>query len=164
MILIDMIRQDANHRDKRRRHHGRASCEVVGLRFKTEGPAPIYKLATLLWLHGHGGEDFEVWDDRDPFGRPGGLALRGRVRNWARLVKGKPSFERQAAPAADFAPDERKVIAQAAGAVTDLMRGAPPAVGEGHTARSHPLDGPDSHLATAGPSAGVSGAQRPEAA
>ena len=51
---------------------------VASRRFEAWGPAPIYKLATLLWLHGHGGEHFEVWDDLSPFGRPGGLAMRGR--------------------------------------------------------------------------------------
>ncbi len=50
--------------------------------------------ATLFWLHGHGGEDFEVHDDRSPTGGPGGLTLRGQVRNWARLVKEKPVFDR----------------------------------------------------------------------
>ena len=85
------------HPDRRRRHQGRASCEAAGRRFEAQGPAPIYKLATLLWLHGHGGETFEVWDDLDPFGNPGGLALLGQARNWARLVKGKLSFERRAA-------------------------------------------------------------------
>ena len=50
MILIDMMRQDTRHPDRRRRHQGRASCEVAGRRFEAEGPAPIYKLATLLWL------------------------------------------------------------------------------------------------------------------
>jgi len=84
------------HPDRRRRHQGRASCEVAGGRFEAEGPAPIYKLTTLLWLHGHGGADFEVWDDVSPTGKPGGLAMRGQVRNWARLVKGKPGFNRQA--------------------------------------------------------------------
>ena len=68
MFRIDMIRQDTNHRDKRRRHQGRASCDVVGRRFEAQGPAPIYKLVTLLWLHGHRGEEFEVWDDVSPFG------------------------------------------------------------------------------------------------
>ena len=86
MIRIDMTRQDTRHPDKRRRHQGRASCEVAGRRFEAEGPAPIYKLATLLWLHGHGGGRFEVHDDRSPFGNPGGLAMRGQVRNWASVL------------------------------------------------------------------------------
>ncbi len=55
MIRIDMLRQDTRHPDKRRRHQGRASCEIADHRFETVGPAPIYKLATLLWLRGHGG-------------------------------------------------------------------------------------------------------------
>ncbi len=63
----------------RRRHQGRASCEIADHRFETVGPAPIYKLVTLVWLHGHRGECYEVWDDVSPFGKPGGLALHGRV-------------------------------------------------------------------------------------
>ena len=72
MIRIDMICQDTRHPDKRRRHQGRANCEVAGRRFETLGPAPIYRIATLLWLHGHGGATFEVWDDVSPFGKLGG--------------------------------------------------------------------------------------------
>ena len=56
---------------------------------RPRGPAPIYKLPTLLWLHGHGGADFEVHDDVSPTGRLGGLAMTGQVRNWVWLVKGK---------------------------------------------------------------------------
>ena len=96
------------------------SCELAGRRYETVRPAPIYKLSTLLWLHGHGGEDFEVWDDRDSFGRPGRLAMRGRVRNWARLVKGKPTFNKEASSEVDFSPHERKMVEQAAGRVAQL--------------------------------------------
>ncbi len=96
MIRVQMIRSDMRHPNKRRRHQGRAICEVAGQRFEAEGPAPIYKLVTLLWLHGHGGGSFEVYDDIDPFGRPGGLALTGQVRNWARLVNDKLSFDKDA--------------------------------------------------------------------
>ena len=90
-----MIRQDTRHPDKCRRHQGRAWCAVAGRRFETTGPAPIYKLVTLLWLHGHGGEHFEVWDDLSPFSKPGGLALCGRVRNWARLTHHGPTMATQ---------------------------------------------------------------------
>ena len=114
MIHIDMIQQDTRHPDKHRRHHGRASCEVASRRFETKGPAPIYKLATLLWLHGHGGADIEVWDDISPFGNPGGLAMTGRVRNWARLINGKPTFNKDAPFDTDFSPQERDLIARAA--------------------------------------------------
>ncbi len=55
MIQINMTCQDTRHPKKRLRHYGRAWCEVDGRRFETEGPAPIYKLATLLWLHDHHG-------------------------------------------------------------------------------------------------------------
>ncbi len=118
-IHIDMICQDTNHPDKRRRHAGRAWCEVVDHRFEAKGPAPIYKLTTLLWLHGHGGEKFEVWDDITPFGKPGGLAMAGRVRNWASLEtpKGAPMFRSNSKPDPAFTPEQRAVVAKAAGVV-----------------------------------------------
>ena len=140
MIHIDMICQDTRHPDKRRRHQGRASCEVAGRRFETEGPAPVYRMATLLWLHGHGGTEFEVWDDLSPFGNPGGLAMTGRVRNWARLVNGKPTFDRDAPSEVDFAPHERDLIARAAGNVAEIDSARPE---NGRTAPVSPLDGPD---------------------
>ena len=59
-----MIRSGTRHLDRRRRHQGRASCEVTGRRFEVQGSAPIYMLATRLWVHGHGGADYEVYDDR----------------------------------------------------------------------------------------------------
>ncbi len=120
MIRINSIPQNTNTSNKRRRHHGRASYEVASRRFETEGPAPIYKLTTLLWLHGHGGADFEVWDDLSPFGRPGGLAMLGKVRNWARFVKGMPTFGRDAPSKVDFSPHERGLIAKTAGSVAEI--------------------------------------------
>jgi len=137
---------------------------VAGRRFETEGPAPIYKLTTLLWLHGPGGADFEVWDDVSPFGKPGGLAMRGKVRNWARLVKGKLGFNRQAQSEEDFTPEERTAIAQAAGTVTALMESAPPGVANARTARSHPSDGPEHPQGQDDASTGVVGPQTPVAA
>ncbi len=133
-------------------------------RYETTGPAPIYKLSTLLWLHGHGRAEFEVWDDRDPFGNPGGLALTGRVRNWARLVKGKPGFNRQARSEEEFTPEERAVIAQTAGTVTDLTERVSPSVAQACTARSHPTDGPEYHQGRDEPSTRVVTAHTPEAA
>ena len=164
MFLIDMMRQDTRHPNRRRRHQGRASCEVAGRRFEAEGPAPIYKLTTLLWLHGHGGEPYEVYDNLDPFGNPGGLALTGRVRNWARLVNGKPGFNRQAQSEEDFTPEERTAIAQAAGTVTALMESAPPGVANARTARSHPSDGPQHPQGQDRAPAAFATAPRPEAA
>ncbi len=164
MTRIDLTRRNSNHPDRRRRYPSRARCDVAGRQYETTGPAPIYKLATLLWLHGHGGEDFEVWDDRDPFGKPGGLAMHGNVRNRARLAEGKLSFDRQAAAAADFTPDERDLIAQAAGVATDLMGGAPLSVGEAHTARSHLSGGPEHPQELDDASARLSSAHTPEAA
>ncbi len=89
MIRIDMLRQDTNHPDRRRRHQGRASCEVAGRRFEAEGPAPIYKLTTLLWLHGHGGAGFEVWD-----------ASAGRVTRPGERVSREPASQETTTPAA----------------------------------------------------------------
>ena len=103
VIRVQMIRSDTRHPDRRRRHQGRASCEVAGRRFEAQGPAPIYKLTTLLWLHGHGGADFEVWDDVSPFGKPGGLAMRGQVRNWASVLDwadDEPTYQVTARPKA----------------------------------------------------------------
>ncbi len=122
MIRIDMLRQDTRHPDKRRRHQGRASCEITGRRFEADGPAPIYKLATLLWLHGHGGGSYEGYDDIDPFGRPGGLAMTGRVRNWASFEtpNGKPMFRMKSQPDPDFTPEQPVTAAKAAGAVVSM--------------------------------------------
>ena len=119
MIRIDMIQQNTNHPDKRHRHPGRASCEVAGRRFEAQGSALIYKLVTLLWLNGHEGERFEVWDDVSPFGQPGGLAMTGRVRNWASLEtpKGMPMFRSQSKPDPDFTPEQRAAVAKGAGVV-----------------------------------------------
>ena len=164
MIRIDLTRQNINHPDHRKRHPSRASCEVGGQRYETTGPGLIYKLATLLWLHGHGGEHFEVWDDLDPFGNPGGLALRGPVRNWARIVKGKPKFNKDASSEVDFSPDERKMVEEAAGRVIEPAKTDSPQPDNAHTARSHPLDGPEDQSGPESPSTGVVGARAPKAA
>ena len=161
MIRVQMIRSDTRHPDRRRRHQGRASCEVAGRRFEAQGPAPIYKLATLLWLHGHGGADFEVWDDLSPFGKPGGLAMTGRVRNWARLVNGKPSFDKDAPSEVDFSPHERDLIARAAGSVVEIDSSRPD---NGRTGATRPLGGPDYPQNEDGASTGVVAARTPEAA
>ena len=164
MIRIQMIRGNTRDPDRRKRHPSRASCEAGGRRYEAAGPAPIYKLSTLLWLHGHGGERFEVWDDRDPFGKPGGLALHGRIRNWALLVKGKPNFTRKAKPDSDFIPDEREVIARAAGTVVDLA-GVPAASGlPGAVCVTRPADGPEHSQEQDRAPAGVVGPQTPVAA
>lgn len=164
MIRIDMTRPDTRHPGKHRRHQGWAICEVAGRRFETRGSAPIYKLATLLWLHGHGGETFEVWDDLSPFGRPGGLAMRGKVRNWARLVNGKPIFDKAAPTEADFSPQDRDLIARAAGQVIGPAEMDSPRPDNGRTARSCPPGGPAYQPEPERPSTAVTGAQAPEAA
>ena len=161
MIRIDMVCQDTRHPDKRRRHQGRASCEVAGRRFETQGPAPIYRILTLLWLHGYGGEEFEVYDDVSPTGKPGGLAMTGRVRNWARLVKGKPRFDKDAPSEADFSPGELELIAGWAGSVAGIDSPRP---AHGHTAATPPSDGPEPPQKEDGSPARVVTAQHPEAA
>ena len=138
--------------------------DVAGRRFEATGPAPIYKLVTLLWLHGHGGADFEVWDDRTPFGNPGGLAMRGRVRNWARLVKGKVTFDRQAAPTTEFAPDEVDLITRAAGRVSDAVGIDSPAPGNARTAPISVRDGPEYRQKVDVAPARISTVHSPEAA
>ncbi len=142
----------------------RAICEVADRRFEAGGPAPIYKLVTLLWLHGHGGAVFEVWDDLSPFGNPGGLAMRGRVRNWARLVKGKVTFDRQAAPTTEFAPDEVDLITRAAGRVSDAVGIDSPAPGNARTAPISVRDGPEYPQKDDLAPARISTAHTPEAA
>jgi hypothetical protein len=164
MTRIDMIRQDTNHPDKRRRHQGRASCELAGRRFEAMGPAPIYKLATLLWLHGHGGAGFEVWDDVSPFGKPGGLAMSGKIRNWAYLVRGKPNFTRKAQPDPSFTPDELEAIAQAAGMVIDLVEIRPASGLSGAVCTTPPSDDPGHPPERDDASARVSTAHTSEAA
>ncbi len=143
MIHIEFTRQNSNHPGRRKRQPSRASCEVAGRRYETVGPAPVYKIVTLLWLHGHDGEPFEVWDDVSPFGKPGGLAMRGKVRSWVRLVKGKPNFTRKAQPDPDLTPDERQVIAHAAGTVVDLDETRPASGLSGAVCATHPWDGPN---------------------
>ncbi len=143
MIRIDLIQQDTRHPDRRQRHPGRATCEMNGRRFETTGPVPIYKLTTLLWLHGHGGERFEVWDDVNPFGKPGGLAMRGKVRNWARLVKAKISFDRRAKPEPEFTEAQRVAVGKAAGMVTDLGEKAQAGGGERAVCATRPQTAPE---------------------
>ena len=119
-----------NHRDNRRR-------------YETVGPAPTCKIITILWLHGHGGEQFEVWDDLSPFGKPGGLAMYGQIRNWVRLVNGSPKFDKDAPAETDFSPRDQEMIARAAGRVFDSVKTDSPRPDNGRTGASLPSDGPD---------------------
>ncbi len=122
MIRIDMIRQTTNHPNRRRRHLGRASCDIAGRRFEATGPAPVYKLSTLLWLHGYRGELFEVHNDVSPFGKLGGLAMRWRVRNCASFEtpNGNPIFRMKSQPDPDFTPKQRVTAENAAGVVVSM--------------------------------------------
>ena len=142
MIRVQMIRSDTRHPDRRRRHPAQAWCEVAGQRYETEGPGAIYRVVTLLWLHGHGGADFEVHDDRSPSGKPGGLAMRGRVRNWAVISDGRASFMKLAKSAPGFTLQERELVARAAGKVTELAEKDSPAPCNARTGVIHPSGGP----------------------
>ena len=164
MIRIDMICQDTRHADRRKRHAGRASCEVAGRRFETEGPAPIYRLVTLLWLHGHGGADFEVWDNVSPFGRPGGLAMTGQVRNWALISNGRPMFMKDAKPDPNFTPQERESTARAAGQVVELTEKDSSRPYNARTGATRLSDGPDCSQGRVRAPAALVGAHRPNAA
>ncbi len=164
MIRIDMTQQNTNDPDKRRRHQGRAICEVAGRHFEAQGPAPNYRLVTLLWLHGRCGARFEVYDDVSPTGRPGGLAMRGRVRNWASFdtPKGMPMFRMKSKPDPDFTPEQRAAVAKAAGVVIscDAVSRDTPTPG----CASSLSDGPRHPLEQDDVSTGVVGARTPEAA
>ncbi len=164
MIHIDMICQDTRHPDRRKRHQGRASCEVAGRRFETLGPAPIYRIATLLWLHGHGGAEFEVWDDVSPFGKPGGLAMRGKVRNWALVSNGRPVFTKDAKPDPSFTPHEQKLVARTAGQVMELAEKDSSRAYKARTDATRPSDDPEYPQQQDGASTGPLGALVPEAA
>ena len=124
----------------------------------------MYKIVTLLWLHGHDGEPFEVWDDLSPFGKPGGLAMTGRVRNWARLVKGKPVFNKDTSSEVDFSSHERRLVARAAGRVVELTEMGPARPENERTAPSCPLGGHDHRPEQDRASTGLLGARPPEAA
>ena len=164
MIRIDLTRKDTNNPGRSRRHPSRASCEVGGRHLEATGPVPIYKLVTLLWLHGHGGERFEVHDDRSPTGRPGGLAMRGQVRNWARLVSGKPAFDKDASSEVDFSPHERGLVSRAAGRVAGLAEMESPQPENARPCATLPSDGPKHPRGGDRASTGLASAHRSNAA
>ncbi len=112
----------------------------------------------------HGGADFEVWDDVSPFGKPGGLAMRGKVRNWARLVNGKPKFDRKAVPNPDFTSAERSVVAEAAGRVTDTPQRVPSSGDQARTVPISRMEDPEYRHEKEEAPAPVSTAHTPEAA
>ncbi len=120
-------------------------------------------MATLLWLHGHGGEAFEVWDDLSPFGSSGGLAMRGKMRNWASFEtpNGKPIFRMKSQPDPDITPEQRATVAMAAGVVVSRD-----AVSRGTFApgcATPPSDGPEYPQNEDGASTRVSTARSTEA-
>ena len=78
-------------------------------------------------------------DDVSPTGRLGGLAMTGQVRNWVRLVKGKPKFDHKALRDPSFTRAERDVAAKAAGKVTGMPQRA---LLSGDKARTVPISPP----------------------
>ncbi len=119
---------------------------------------------TLLWLHGHGGERFEVWDDVSPFGKPGGPAMRRKVRSWASFEtpNGKPMFRMQSRPDPDFTPEQRAAVAKAAGVVVSRDADSQGTFAPG--CATSPSDGPGHRLEQDDASAAIVGARTPEAA
>jgi hypothetical protein len=83
------------------------------------------------------------------------------VRNWARLVKGKPVFDKDAPAEVDFLSYERDLIARAAGSVVEIASARPENAG---TAATHPSDGPEYPQKEDGASTRVSTARTPQAA
>lgn len=80
-----------------------------------------------------------------PTGKPGGLAMRGKVRNWAYLVRGKPSFTRKTQPDPDstgsrFGKAGSTIGAVAGGLIAPAPEAAPP------TARPEPAPAPTAQL------------------
>ena len=142
----------------------RATCESAGRRFEAKGPAPIYKLATLLWRHGHGGTDLEVWDDLSPLGKPGGLAMRGKVRNWASLEtpNGKQMFRMKSKPDPNFTPEQRATVAKVAGVVVSRDADSRGTFAPG--CATPPSDGPRQPPEQDDAPAAIVGARTPEAA
>ncbi len=110
------------------------------------------------------GQEREVWDDVSPTGKPGGLAIRGRVRNWARLVKGKPVFGKDALSEMDCSQHERKLVARAAGRVVDLAEMDSPRPENARTDATRPSDGPEYPQQQDRTSTRLIGARPPEAA
>ncbi len=133
-------------------------------RLREDRPGTIYRIATLLWLHGHGGEEFEVWDDVSPFGKPGGLAMRGQVRNWSSFEtpNGKPMFRMKSQPDPDFTPEQRATAAKAAGVVVSLDADSRGTFAPGRA--TSPSDGPEYPQKEDGASTRVLTAHTPEAA
>ena len=101
-----------------------------------------------------------MWDDISPFGNPGGLAMHGKVRNWARLVKGNPKFDKDAPPDVEFSRIEMDLIARAAGSVAGIDSPWPD---NGRTGASRPSGGPEHPQERDGIPATISGAYTPGA-
>ncbi len=110
------------------------------------------------------GAAFEVWDDVSPFGKPGGLAMTGRVRSWASFEtpRGMPMFRMKSKPDPDLTLEQRAAVAKAAGVVVSWDADSRETLSPGCTAS--PSDGPEYPQKEDGASTRVSTARTPEAA
>jgi hypothetical protein len=100
--------------------------------------------------------------DVSPFGKPGGLAMTGHVRNWAGFKgKGKLSFTARSKPRPTFTSDELALIATVAGNVSKI---APPGLPEEPHSAISPSDGRGHYPAALDGAHGAPAAARPEAA
>ncbi len=87
--------------------------------------------------------------------------MRGKVRNWSRLVSGKPVFDKDASFEVDFLSYERDLIGRAAGSAVEIASARPENAG---TAATHPSDGPEYPQKEDGAPTRDVAAQTPEAA
>ncbi len=69
--------------------------------------------------------------------------MRGKVRNWARLAKGTPRFDRKAQNDPELTPDEKNVVAEAAGRVKELPPRVRPSGDQPPTASNSLQDDPN---------------------
>ena len=92
------------------------------------------------------------------------LQVPGVERHAARLVKGKPAFDKDAPSEADFSSGERDMSARAAGRVADLAETDSPRPDNGRTAAISPLDRPNYPQERDRACTGVIGALTPEVA
>ncbi len=83
------------------------------------------------------------------------------MRNWSRLVRGKPVFDKDAPPEVEFLSYERDLIARAAGSVVEIGSARPENAG---TAATRPSNGPEHLQKEDGAPARVSTTHTPEAA
>lgn len=93
-----------------------------------------------------------------PTGRPDGLAMAGRVRNWAPISNGRPVFTKDAKPDPSFTPHEQKLVARTAGQVMELAEQGSSRAYKARTYATRPSDDPEYPQQQDGASTGPLGA------